>query len=174
MAAVITVPVVGTLLPLASTSRMTGCGDSSTPLCPATGIVVIASAAAAPGSTVKALLVAPVRPPELAASVYPAPLLFDERVPKVATPATALTVVVPPSVLPPGLVPMAIVIEAVEVVTRLPSASRTSTCKAGAIATPATSVPGWTMKASALAAAGVMSKPVLVAGVRAPPLATRV
>ena len=41
------------------------------------------------------------------------PVLLIERLLKVATPSTALTVVVPLNVPPPGFVPMAIVIDAV-------------------------------------------------------------
>src|SRR6185295_18045101 len=79
-----------------------------------------------------------------------------DRVENVAMPATADTVVVPDSVPPPGLVPMAMVMLAVELVTVLSKASRTVTCTAGAIATPATAFVGWTVNATLAAAAGVM------------------
>src|SRR4029453_17708355 len=93
--------------------------------------------------------------------------LSMERVENVAMPATADTVVVPDSVPPPGLVPIATVTLAVELVTVLPNVSCTVTCTAGAIATPATALDGWTVKASLLAAAGVMLNAAEVAPVRA-------
>src|SRR5512143_2092102 len=84
------------------------------------------------------------------------PALSMDRLENVATPLTAATVVVPDSVPPPGLVPMATVMLAVELVTVLPNASCTATCTAGAMATPAVALVGWTRKASLEAAAGVM------------------
>src|SRR4051812_1060595 len=79
-----------------------------------------------------------------------------ERLEKVAIPATAATVAVPDSVPPPGLVPIATVMLAVELVTVFPNASATSTCTAGAIATPAVAFVGWTVNPSLVAAAGLM------------------
>src|SRR4051812_10847431 len=79
-----------------------------------------------------------------------------ERVENVATPATAATVVTPDSVPPPGLAPSATAMLAVEPVTVLLNASCTVTCTAGAIATPATALAGWTVNASLAAAAGLM------------------
>ena len=64
--------------------------------------------------------------------------------------------VVPLSVPPLGLVPMASVTLSVALVTVLPNASRTVTCTAGLIATPPLVLLGCTVKASWLAAAGVM------------------
>src|SRR5262245_54321893 len=81
-----------------------------------------------------------------------------DRLDTLATPPTADTVVVPDSVPPPGLVPMATVMLAVELVTVLPNVSCTATCTAGAMATPAVALVGWTMKASLEAAAGLMLK----------------
>src|SRR5437762_1626013 len=97
-----------------------------------------------------------------------------DRLENVATPLTADTVAVPDSVPPPGLVPMATVTLALEPVTVLPNASCTTTCTAGAIATPATALLGCTENASLEAAAGVMLNPVEVAPVRPAELATRV
>src|SRR3954463_5694480 len=88
-----------------------------------------------------------------------------ERVENGATPPTAATDVVPDSVPPPGLVPMATVMVAVELVTVLLNWSCTVTCTDGAIAVPATAPDGWTVKASLLAAAGLMLKPADVAAV---------
>src|SRR5438034_5035810 len=88
-----------------------------------------------------------------------------ERLEKVATPPTAVTVVVPDSAPPPGLVPMATVTLAVEPVTVLPNASCTATCTDGATATPAVALVGWTVKATLEAAAGLMLKALEVAEV---------
>src|SRR5437016_1135149 len=97
-----------------------------------------------------------------------------ERVPKLATPEAADTVLVPESVPPPGLVPMATVTLADELVTVLPKVSWTVTWTAGAMATPAVAVVGWTEKASLEAAAGEMLKAPEVAPVRAPEAAAKV
>src|SRR5512141_2320083 len=86
-----------------------------------------------------------------------------ERLENVATPLTADTVVVPDSVPPPGFVPMATVMLAVELVMVLLNASCTATCTAGAMATPATAFVGWTVNASLVAAAGLMSNGSLMA-----------
>src|SRR3954465_2794248 len=88
-----------------------------------------------------------------------------ERLENVATPPDAEIVVVPDSVPPPGLVPMATVMLAVELVTVLLNASCTVTCTAGAMDTPAMAFPGWTVKASLVAAAGVMLNAAEVAEV---------
>src|SRR3954468_16504513 len=88
-----------------------------------------------------------------------------DRLEKVATPPTADTVAVPESVPPPGLVPMATVMFAVELVTVLPNVSCTVTCTDGEMAAPAVAFAGWTLKASLLAAAGVMLNPEEVAPV---------
>ncbi len=82
---------------------------------------------------------------------------------KVATPATAATVVVPASVPPPGLEPIATVTFAVNPVAVFPSASRAVSCTAGVIVTPAVVLLGCTVNASWVAVPGVMSKPALVA-----------
>src|SRR3954468_20983127 len=97
-----------------------------------------------------------------------------ERLEKVATPADAAAVVVPESVPPPGLVPMATVMLAAELVTVLLNASCTVTCTAGAMATPATVLAGWTLKASLAAAAGLMVNAELDAPVSAPDAAVSV
>src|SRR6185295_5296721 len=88
-----------------------------------------------------------------------------DRLENVATPDDAPTVAVPDSVPPPALVPMATVTLADELVTVLPNASCTVTCTAGLIATPAVAFAGWTLKASLLAAAGLMLNPDEVAPV---------
>src|SRR6266851_1601862 len=78
-----------------------------------------------------------------------------DRLLNVATPLTALTVLVPLSVPPLGLVPMATVIEALLVVTVLPKASWTVTLTAGLIATVDTAFVGCWLNMSLLAAAGL-------------------
>ncbi len=90
------------------------------------------------------------------------PVLSSVRVEKLATPFTAATVVVPPSVLPPGLLPSATVILPVKPGTRFPAGSSAVTWTAGVIAPPATVFVGWTVKASCVAVPGVISNVVLV------------
>ena len=85
--------------------------------------------------------------PEVAWSVYPVPASLMLKLPNVATPATALTVVVPASVPLPGLVPMASVTLLVAFVTRLPEMSWISTLTAGIVA-PAAVLTGWTKNPS--------------------------
>src|SRR6185295_15607684 len=97
-----------------------------------------------------------------------------DRLENVATPLTAVTVVVPDSVPPPGFVPIATVMLADELGTVFPNASCTVTCTAGVIATPAVAFVGWTVKASLLAAAGLMLNAAEVALVNAPDAAVRV
>src|SRR3954467_6938383 len=97
-----------------------------------------------------------------------------DRLENVATPLTADTVVVPDSVPLPGLVPIATVMLALELVTVFPNASCTVTCTAGLIATPAVAVDGWTVKASLVAAAGVMLNAAEVAPVSPPEAAVSV
>src|SRR2546422_1071137 len=89
-----------------------------------------------------------------------------ERALKVATPLTALTVLVPLKVPPPGFVPMATVIEAVLPVTTLPFASSTNKVTAGLIETPATVVVGCWPNTSCVAVPAVILKAPLVAEVR--------
>jgi hypothetical protein len=93
---------------------------------------------------------------------------------KLATPLTAFTTAVPVSAPLPGFVPIAIVIAWLADVTRFPSASRTVTWMAGEIAVPIIAAVGCTVKASALAAPGLMLKFPLVAPVSPVALATRV
>ena len=74
-----------------------------------------------------------------------------ERLLKVATPLTALTVVVPESVPDEGFVPMATAIDAEEEVTTLPAESSTATFTAGVTETPATVFVGCWVNASFVA-----------------------
>src|SRR4051812_28165489 len=67
------------------------------------GWVTNDSAAAGPGTMLNAELVAPVTPVAAAVSVYPVRVLAIDRSEYVATPLTALTVVVPASTAVPAL-----------------------------------------------------------------------
>jgi hypothetical protein len=98
-------------------------GEIDVPAVVLVGCWTNASLVAAPGEMLNAELVAPVSVPDEALSVYPVPALSIDRFENVATPLTALTLVVPESVPLLGFVPIAIVIDAVEVVTVLPPAS---------------------------------------------------
>ena len=82
--------------------------------------------------------------------------------PKVATPLTAGTVVVPASVPLLGLVPSATVTLPANPVTTFPWASRALTCTAGLIVRPATALLGCTVKASCVAAPAAILKSLLV------------
>src|SRR5262245_15992571 len=110
------------VFPSASWTATATAGVMAAPATVLLGWTVIASRAAAPAVMSNAALVAPVRPADDAASVYPAPTLSIDRLANVATPPTAARVRVPDSVPPPGLFPSATVTLAVELV-RLPNAS---------------------------------------------------
>jgi hypothetical protein len=73
------------------------------------------------------------------------------RFEKVATPFTAVIVIVPDSVPPLGPEPSAIVIEPLKLVETLPDASRAVTWTAGEIALPAVALLGCTVNASCVA-----------------------
>src|SRR4029077_14183600 len=74
-----------------------------------------------------------------------APMWLNRRSAKVATPATAATVLVPDRVSPPGLMPSATVTLLVYPLTVLPIASFTATRTAGVIATPVNVLVGWVL-----------------------------
>src|SRR6266550_5097028 len=95
---------------------------------------------------------------------------------KVATPFTAVTLLVPASVPPPGLAPSATVIVPVKVVTTLPDASRAATCTADIVWLAWVDC-GCAVNATFVAGGGgaaVMLNAVLVAPVRPDALAARV
>src|SRR5438046_4729500 len=81
---------------------------------------------------------------------------------KLATPATAATVLVPDKVPVLGFVPIATVMFPVNPVAVLPLPSWAVTSTAGVIAAAATVVLGCTLKTSALADAGACLVPALV------------
>src|SRR5436190_173299 len=85
------------------------------------------------------------------------------RLAKLATPLTAVTVVVPDRVPPLGFVPRATATDPANPVARFPCASRAATCTAGLIVRAATALLGCTVKTSWLAVPTVMLKAVLVA-----------
>src|ERR1700719_3969740 len=101
-------PVV-TTLPRASSTLTATAAVIEAPAATLLGCTVNASFVAAP-TTLNALLVALVSPVALAVSVYPVPALLMLKFENVATPLTAVTCAVPPSVPLEGFVPMAIVI----------------------------------------------------------------
>src|SRR3989454_6266330 len=81
---------------------------------------------------------------------------------KVATPATAATDAVPPSVPPPGLLPIASVTLPANPVATLPNVSHAVTSTAGVMVAAAAVLVGCTVNTSRDAAAGVMLKVALV------------
>src|SRR5437867_811291 len=95
-----------------------------------------------PTATLNAVLVAGVTPVAAAASVYPVPTLLMRRLASVATPLTAVTVVVPDNAPPLGFAPSATVTFPVKVGSVLPSASSAVTWTAGVIAAPAVTALG--------------------------------
>jgi len=96
------------------------------------------------------------------------------RFAKVATPATAAIVVVPPRVPPEGLAPNATVTLVDADVTVLPRASSTVTWTGGLIAAPGVTLVGWTAKANLAAGPACTSKAAEVAPIRPLPAAVRV
>src|ERR1043166_5418317 len=86
------------------------------------------------------------------------------RVGKLATPATAVTVVVPDRAPPDGFAWIVAVISPVNPVAVLPSASRAVTWTAGAMAAPASVLVGWTVMASCVA-----DPALIVKAARVPP-----
>src|SRR5438034_11369018 len=88
--------------------------------------------------------------------------MLMERSPRVATPLTADTVVLPESVPPDGLLPSATVTGPVKVGTALPSASCAATFTAGAIWWPAVGGPGWTANACPARRSSDLLKSLLV------------
>src|SRR5689334_16312666 len=85
-----------------------------------------------------------------------------------ATPPTAGTARVPPSVAPEGLSPSATVTVSVRVVTQFPNASSNATVTAGAIDHATSLALGHDTKPRCVGAAATTSKAALVARGRAP------
>src|SRR5438552_11387835 len=93
------------------------------------------------------------------------------NVENVATPLTAVTLVVPDSVPPPGFAPSATVIDPVKPVTTFPASSSADTRSAG-IVCPACVVCGCVVKATWVAGGGVVVGAVRVAAVNPDALAS--
>jgi len=83
------------------------------------------------------------------------------RLASVATPLTAVTVVVPDNAPPLGFAPSATVTFPVKVGSVLPSASSAVTWTAGVIAAPAVTALGWTVNTSCVAVPAATLKAVL-------------
>src|SRR2546425_257438 len=79
---------------------------------------------------------------------------------KVATPFTAVTIVVPESVPPLGFVPRATVIEPVKPATVFPASSCAATWTGGEMALPAVALLGWTAKTRWVAGGGTSESTV--------------
>src|SRR6266550_5898540 len=94
------------------------------------------------------------------------PVLLILRPENAATPATAVTLVVPERVPLPGFAPVATVTLPANPAAVLPWASRAVICTAGVIVLPAVALLGSTVKTSCVAAPDVMLKAALVAPVR--------
>ena len=118
--------------------------------------------------------VAAVRPPALAVSVYPFPVLSMDMSLKVASPLTAASTNVPDRVPALGFVPIASVILSVAAGTRFPPASCTCTLMAGVIVAPGGVSVGSTLNPSFVALPSVMSKLTVVAVVKPPAVASSV
>src|SRR5512146_1772747 len=121
----------------------------------------------------KALLVSVVNAPEDATSVEPVPAALMLNVEKVATPATAATVLVPFRVPPPGFVPITTATLPPKVFTMFPKASRTETVTAGMIVVLTVVLVGCWSKETWVAAPAVIAKIALGALVSAPEVAVR-
>src|SRR5712691_2620627 len=123
MATLMVALLLVTVLPKLSWTVTVTAGLTATVDTALVGCWLNTSRLAAAGLMLKLMLVAPVRPALEAVSVYPLPAVLIDRLLNVATPLTALEVVMPPRVAPLGLVPMAMVMEAVLLVTVLPRLS---------------------------------------------------
>ena len=134
------------------------------------GSAMKTSWAAAPATMSKESLVTAVRPDVEAESRYPTPILSMLSVEYEATPEAAVAVVIPDRMAPPVPVPVPIatLMEPAKPVDGLLRESRAVTLTAGAMATPATDVPGCTVNPRWVAGPGTMSNFVLSVGVNVP------
>ena len=113
------------MFPWASTAWTTGCVLQTVPAVPPPGWVTKAKRVAAPAEMVNAFDAALVRPLELAVKTLSVPERFKLNPENVARPEAALALAVPERV--PVPVVNASVIDAVELTTRFPCESCTST-----------------------------------------------
>src|SRR5713101_4000635 len=167
--ATVTLPTkVGTKLPKASCALTCTAGVIVAAAGVVVGCTVNASTLAAAGVMLKAVLATAGSPLAVAVNVYPVPLTSMNRVPKVATPFTAATAVVPPSTAP--LVPVPAVTATVTLPvkpgTGFPRASSAVTFTAGVSWRSATVVVGCTVNASRVVGPLVMLKLALETAVR--------
>src|SRR4029077_12565385 len=173
--ATVTFPVkLDAVLPWASWAVTCTAGVITEPAVAVVGCTEKTRCEAAPGVMLNAVLVAPVGPVALAASVYPVPTLSILTFVNVATPLTAATLVVPASVPPPGLAAIASATLPLNSVAGFPCASCAATCIAGVIAAPEVPLEGWPVNTSCAAAPGVMLNAALVLPVSPLALAARV
>src|SRR5690349_8491805 len=109
-------------------------------------------------------VVAPVSPDAVADSVYAVPAFAMLMLENVATPATALTQAVPPSVAPADPVPFVIARHtcAVNPVATFPMLSCTVTVTAGAMFAAATAEAGWVLITRSAAGPGLTLNDPLV------------
>src|SRR5205823_296817 len=141
--------VPATPLPKASATLICTAGAIATPATTLLGWTVNASDAAAAGETVSAVLVTLGSAPlEAVSCLLPARLMLTPA--KLALPPASLTPAPPPPRVPAPTRAR----DTEAPATPLPNASATLICAAGAIATPATTLLGWTVNASDAAAAG--------------------
>jgi hypothetical protein len=120
MASVIELVAEVTTLPAASSTLTVTAGVMTLPPATFVGWTPKANLLGVPAVTLKAELTALVRPADVAIKVYPVPALLTLRLENVATPLTAVTVIVPESVPLEGLVPIAMTIWLFADVTTLP------------------------------------------------------
>src|SRR5437660_534252 len=160
------------VFPCASCAVTCTAGVIAVPAVVLDGWTLNTSCDATPGVISNGVLVPVGRPVAAAVRVYPLPVLFTLKPGKEATPPTAATVAVPPSVPPPGLAPSATVTLPVNAVAVLPCGSCAVTWTAGVMTAAAVVVVGSTVKTSWLAVPGVTLNAVLLAVVS--PVATAV
>src|SRR5713101_3848563 len=123
---------VGTRLPKASCALTCTGGVIVAPASVVVGCTVNANTLAAAGVMLNAVLATAGSPVAVAVNVYPVPALSMNSVPKVATPLTAATAVVPPSTAPFPTTSATFTVP-VKLGTGLPSASSAVTFTAGVI-----------------------------------------
>src|SRR5439155_168283 len=132
---------LGTGFPAGSSAVTWTAGLMAAPATVVLGCWVNAHCVAVPGVMSNAVLVTGRWEVRRAVNVCTVPALPKHKR-KLATPFTAATVVVPPSVLLPGLLPSATATLPVKVGTGFPAGSSAVTRTAGLIATPATALDG--------------------------------
>src|SRR6266849_2715587 len=164
--ATVTVPTkVGTRLPKASWALTCTGGVIVGPASVVVGCTVNANTLAAAGVILNAVLTTAGSPVAVAVRVYPVPLTSMNSVPKVATPFSAATTVVPPSTAPFPATSATVTVP-VKLGTGFPNASSAVTFTAGVIWRSATVVTGCTVNANRVASPAPMLKLVLEPVVR--------